>query len=96
LVEQELKQFAYVLADKIDDLCYNLEPLALTKLPNENIFQQIKEEFDAHLYRDSNKSQGKENVNSNLIDTSIPKLRNKYKWLKDQWHYITDRAKSLH
>jgi hypothetical protein len=56
----------------------------------------IKEEFDAHLYRDSNKSQGKENVNSNLIDTSIPKLRNKYKWLKDQWHYITDRAKSLH
>ena len=29
-----------------------------------------------------------------LIDTSIVKLRAKYKWVKDKWRQYTDRAKS--
>ncbi len=92
--EQELKQFAYVLADEIDDFAYKLESLALKKSANEHIFQKIKEEFDARLRRISNQSQEDEKVKSSPLDTSIQKLRNKYKWLKDQWRKITDRAKT--
>lgn len=92
--EYELKQFAYVLADDIDDFAYKLESLALKKSANEHIFQIIKEEFDARLSRNSDVSQREEKVNNNPIDTSIPKLRNKYKYLKDQWRKITDRAKT--
>ncbi|CAB4023286.1 Hypothetical predicted protein [Paramuricea clavata] len=92
--EQELKQFAYVLADEIDDFAHKLESLAIKKSANEHISQRIKEEFDASLHRTSNESQEKQNVNGNRIDTSVPKLRNKYKWLKDQWRKITDRAKT--
>ena len=92
--EEELKQFAYVLADEIDDFAYKLESLALKKSANEHIFQKIKEEFDARLRRNSNEKEEKRAENHSPIDTSIAKLRNKYKWLKDQWRKITDRAKT--
>ena len=92
--EDELSQFAYVLADEIDDFAFKLESLALKKSANDHIFQKIKAEFDASLRRNSKESQRKEKESSNSIDTSIPKLRNRYKWLKDQWRKITDRAKT--
>ena len=83
-----------MLANDVDDFAYNLESLALKKSANEHIFQIIKEEFDAHLSRDYDKTQREEKVNSNPVDIFIAKLRNKYKYLKNQWRKITDRAKT--
>ena len=81
--EDELKEFASVLADDRTEFALTLETLALKKSANVHIFEAIKKELDARLQAktttSSKKGKGKE------IDTSVVKLRAKYKWLKEQW-----------
>jgi hypothetical protein len=71
----QLKLFASVLADDQNDFAFTLESLALKKS-----FESIKKEFDSRLHSqaeteqpDSSKKQEKS------IDTSVLKLRAKYK-----------------
>jgi hypothetical protein len=91
----QLNLFASVLADDQNDFAFTLESLALKKSANIHVFESIKKEFDSRLHSqaeteqpDSSKKQEKS------IDTSVLKLRAKYKWMKDKWRHYTDRAKS--
>lgn len=90
--EVELKVFATVLADDRNEFALTLETLALKKSANFHIFQNIKKELDARLQMENIpcSKKGKEKA----IETSVVKLRAKYKWLKEQWRKVTDRAKS--
>ena len=54
----------------------------------------IEEEFDPCLQRNSNEKKQKKLENQSPIDTSTAKLEGKYKWLKDQCHKTTNRAKT--
>ena len=47
--EDELKEFASVLADDRTEFALTLETLALKKSANVHIFEAIKKELDAHL-----------------------------------------------
>ena len=87
--ESELKEFATVLADDEHEYALTLETLALKKSANIHIFESIKLKLDARLQSISTKK-GKEKA----IDTSVAKLRAKYKWLIVEWRKFTDRAKS--
>ena len=90
--EVELKVFATVLADDRNEFALTLETLALNKSANFHIFQNIKKELDARLQTENIpcSKKGKEKA----IETSVVKLRAKYKWLKEQWRKFTDRTKS--
>lgn len=90
--EVEFKVFATVLTDDRNEFALTLETLALKKLANFHIFQNIKKELDARLQMENIpcSKKGKEKA----IETSVVKLRAKYKWLKEQWRKFTDRAKS--
>ena len=94
--DRELKEFAYVLADDVNEFALSLETLALKGSANIHIFEQIKEELEKRLHvqmaEDAEESVPKKRLNKS-IDTSVPKLRVKYKWLKDQWRKLTDRIK---
>ena len=81
-----------VLADDRNKFALTLETLALKKSANFHIFQNIKKELDARLQTENIpcSKKGKEKA----IETSVVKLRAKYKWLKEQWRKVTDRAKS--
>ena len=93
---RELKEFAYVLADDVNEFALSLETLALKRSANIHIFEQIKEELEKHLHvqmaEDAEESVPKKRLNKS-IDTSVPKLRVKYKWLKDQRRKLTDIIK---
>ena len=82
--QDEQKQFALVLADDRTEYALTLETLAIKKSANLHIFEAIKKELDACLQ--------KNNI-SKPIDTSVVKLRAKYKWLKEELRKY-DRAKS--
>ena len=90
--EDELKEFASVLADDRTEFALTLETLALKKSANVHIFEAIKKELDACLQAKTTTSSKKGKAKE--IDTSVVKLRAKYKWLKEQWRKYTDRAKS--
>ena len=90
--EDELKEFASVLADDRTEFALTLETLALKKSANVHIFEAIKKELDARLQAKTTTSSKKRKAKE--IDTSVVKLRAKYKWLKEQWRKYTDRAKS--
>ena len=90
--EVELNVFATVLADDRNEFALTLETLALKNSANFHIFQNIKKELDARLQTENIpcSKKGKEKA----IETSVVKLRAKYKWLKEQWRKFTDRTKS--
>ena len=90
--EDELKEFASVLADDRTEFALTLETLALKKSANVHIFEAIKKELDARLQAKTTTSSKKGKAKE--IDTLVVKLRAKYKWLKEQWRKYTDRAKS--
>ncbi|XP_028406170.1 uncharacterized protein LOC114528693 [Dendronephthya gigantea] len=102
----ELKLFALVLADDENDFALTLESLALKKSANIHVFESIKKEFDEKLRTQTlattettqneteQPSKSRKKEKRKTIDTSIPKLRAKYKWMKDKWKQYTDRAKS--
>ena len=81
--EDELKEFASVLADDRTEFALTLETLALKKSANVHIFEAIKKELDARLQAKTTTSSKKGKAKD--IDTSVVKLRVKYKWLKEQW-----------
>ena len=84
----ELKVFAYVLAVDRNEFAMTLETLALKKSANVHIFEAIKKELDARLQTENIpcSKKGKEKA----METSVVKLRAKYKWLKEQWRKFTD------
>ena len=91
----ELEEFAEVLSD---DFSFNLETLALKKSSNDQIFNDIKEQLDAHLEKLDNKGTKKLKKRGNeraRIDTSIGNLRKKYKWMKAEWKKLTERVQDL-
>lgn len=81
--EVELKVFATALTDDRNEFALTLETLALKKSANFHIFQNIKKELNARLQTENIpcSKKGKEKA----IETSVVKLRAKYKWLKEQW-----------
>ena len=89
----ELREFAYVLADDQTEFALTLETLALKRSANVHIFENIKKELDARL-QSKNISLSSKKGKERAIDTSVAKLRTKYKWLKTEWKRLTDRAKS--
>ena len=99
----QLKLFATVLADDQTDFAFTLESLALKKSANLHVFESIKKEFDSRLSKQQaaeltkqpeEPAISKPKKKEKSIDTSIVKLRAKYKWIKDKWRQYTDRAKS--
>ena len=76
--EDELKEFASVLADDRTEFALTLETLALKKSANVHIFEAIKKELDARLQAKTTTSSKKGKAKE--IDTSVVKLRAKYKW----------------
>ena len=74
----------------------------MKKSANLHVFESIKKEFDSHLSKqqESETERREEPASSKVqkkeksIDTSIVKLRAKYKWIKDKWRQYTDRVKS--
>ena len=77
----ELREFAYVLADDQTEFALTLETLALKRSANVHIFEYIKKELDARL-QSKNISLSSKKGKERAIDTSVAKLRTKYKWLK--------------
>ena len=85
-------KYLLVLADDQTEFALTLEILALKKSSNVHIFEAIKKELYTRLHTENlcSSKKGKAKV----INTSVVKLRAKYKWLKEQWRKYTDRAKS--
>jgi len=48
--ETELKYFALVLADEKHEFGYKLDTLALKKMANKTIFEDIKKAFEERMY----------------------------------------------
>jgi len=81
-IDNEWKQFAIVPADDKNEFAVRLGTLALKKSVNIHI---LKTELDARLnekrgHEESSSKKGRQRT----IDTSIPKLRVKYKGMKDK------------
>ena len=90
--EDELKEFASVLADDRTEFALTLETLALKKSANVHIFEAIKKELDARLQAKTTTSSKKGKAKE---IKSVVKLRAKYKWLKEQWRKYTHRSKFI-
>ena len=73
--EDELKEFASVLADDRTEFALTLETPALKKSANVHIFEAIKKELDARLQAKTTTSSKKGKAKE--IDTSVVKLRAK-------------------
>ena len=83
-----------MLADDKSEFALTLETLALKKSANIHIFEQVKKELDARLLEGKDKEEDlPKKGRQRPMNTSIPKLRVKHKWMKDQWVKITDKMK---
>lgn len=99
---EETELFAEILADPDNGFAESLERLALKKSSNNEVFRHIQCELLKGLKNDSFREINELNfVNKNGdpvshkdIDTSIDKLRVKYKSLKQEWGKLTDRIKN--
>ena len=73
-----------VLADLENNFAISLEKLALKMSANNEMFEHIKNtieiEMDREIFRQSSAGQAKGNATK--LDSSIHKLRQKYKWSK--------------
>ena len=81
--------FAEVLADLDNGFAAGLEMLALKRSSNKETFEIIKKCFDTH---DDKQEDGKKSKQIDL-DTSVEKLRIKYRNLKQEWRKVHDRIK---
>ena len=94
--------YAEILSDPDHGFAQSLERLALKKSSNNEVFRHIQSEFLKGLKNDSFKETNVLNfVNKNGdpiahkdIETSIDKLRVKYKSLKQEWNRLNDRIKN--
>ena len=98
--QTELKYFALVLADEKHDFGYKLDTLALKKIANKTVFEDIKkvleesmssQEFKEKNEREHRGSKSKKDLPPLRVD--VERLRVKFKWMKDQWRNYTDRIK---
>ena len=84
--------FAQVLADADNGFADGLEMLALKRSSNKETFELIKKCLDTELkYYDNNNEHGKKSKIG--LDTSIDKLRVKYRNQEQEWTKIHDRIK---
>lgn len=96
----ELTQFATVLVDEKESFLFQLESKAAKKASNMQIFANIKTNFDEHLAIDGVAEKVKMEIGERkftdqpLIETTISKLRIKYKWMKNQRKIYNHRIKS--
>ena len=94
--ENKFELFAEVLADPENNFVISLENLALKKSANNEVFEHIKNTFelqmDNEIFKQNNVDQVKDNATK--LETSIHKLRQKYKWLKQEWTSRTNLAKN--
>ncbi|CAH3176110.1 unnamed protein product, partial [Porites evermanni] len=65
------------------EFALTLETLALKKSANVHIFEAIKKQLDTRLQAKTTTSSKKGKAKE--IDSSVVKLRAKYKWLKERW-----------
>ena len=96
----ELTQFATVLVNEEESFLFQLETKAVKKASNMQIFENIKKNFDEHLALDVVGEKIKKEIGEKKfkdqpqIETTISKLRIKYKWMKNQRKRYNDRIKS--
>ena len=96
--ELEINVYADVLANPENSFAIALEKLALKKSANNEVFEHIQKLFQAELDKDDFKEKNSELLKNlkepTKLNTSIEKLRQKYKWLKTEWTNKTNRAKN--
>ena len=96
----ELTLFATVLVDQKESFLFQLENKAAKKASNMQIFANIKTNFDEHLSIEGVAEKVKKEIGDRkfkdqpLIETTISKLRIKYKWMKNQRKIYNNRTKS--
>lgn len=96
----ELTEFATVLVDENESFLFQLETKAAKKASNMQIFANIKKNFDEHLDVEGVAEKVKEEIGERkfkdqpLIETTISKLRIKYKWMKNQRKIYNRRINS--
>ena len=99
--KEEVEKFAEVLADPANGFAFALDKLALKKSSNNELYEHIKKSFDEQLSKkefielnEKNNFLEKGKVMSySKLDTSIARLRNKFKLLKSEWCKLHSRIK---
>ena len=94
--EEEINAYALVLADPVNQYCISLEKLAMKKSSYNDVFEFIKRDFDMEINDVAFKSVNEKCIKGTYkkLDTSIEKLRQKYKSLKTEWSAKTTRARN--
>ena len=100
--KEEIEKFSEILADPTNNYAASLEKLALKKSSNNELFEHIKNTFDEELNdrefklmnTEKNFTKDGHPIPRKTLDTSIERLRNKYKTLKQEWSKIITRIKS--
>ena len=95
-------KFSEILANPKNDYAASLEKLALKQSSNNELFEHIKNTFDEELNDrefklmniEKNFTKDGHPIPHQTLDTSIERLRNKYKALKQEWSKITTPIKS--
>ena len=100
--KEEIEKLSEILVDPTNNYTASLEKLALKKSSNNKLFEDIKNNFDEELNDrkfkfmniEKNFTKAGHPILHKTLDTSIERLRNKYKALKQEWSKITTRIKS--
>ena len=90
--KEEIEKSSEILADPTNNYAASLEKLALKKLLNDELFENIKNTFDEELNDrefklmiiEKNFTKDGHPIPHKTLDTSIERLRNKYKALKQE------------
>ena len=101
-MKEEKEKFSEILADPTNNYAASLEKLALKKSSNNELFEHIKNTFDEELNDrefklmniEKNFTKDGHPIPHQTLDTSIERLRNKYKVLKQEWSKIITYIKS--
>ena len=100
--KEEIEKFSDILADPTNNHAASLEKLALKKSWNNELFEHIKNTFNEELNDrefkliniEKNFTKDGNPIPHKTLDTSIERLRNKYKVLKQEWSKIITYIKS--
>ena len=94
--DTELNTYADVLADPENCFAATLDKLALNKSSNNEVFEHIQKHFVSEMETEDFQTRNAELFKGSptKFDTSIDKLRQKYKWFKMEWSNKTNRAKN--
>ena len=89
-MKEEIEKFSRILADSRNNYTASLEKLALKKLSNNELFEHINNNNNWKKLHQRCPS----HIPHKTLDTSIERLRNKYKDLKQEWSKIITSIKS--